>query len=167
MKNRLYFVNFLTVATLVATLFATYKVVFTNDWNFYFAGWIPWICLSLTGLLMGLSEKIQRVMDARFRLMLATAFADGEISPEEAAVLGLVAKKFGISDKRVKKDIEDLAKGTLQYYIPEDDAEKKVLLDGMIGIMRVDNKIDEREKALVFELGKKLGYSESYIKSRL
>ena len=37
----------------------------------------------------------------------------------------------------------------------------------MIAMMKVDNKIEEKELALIFSLGEKLGFSESYIKSSL
>ena len=167
MKSKFYFLWFLAIASLAVCIFAAYKTIFTSDWDFFFAGWIPCICLLLSGFFGGLASKVENVINARFRLILATACIDGKISEEEAAVLKLVAKKFGISDKRVKKDFEDFANGTLKYAVPEDDDEKRVLLESMIAMMKVDNKIDEKEMAFVLEIGKNLGYSESYIKSKL
>jgi uncharacterized tellurite resistance protein B-like protein len=158
---------FLAFASLAVGIFAAYKTIFTSDWDFLFAGWIPWICLMLAGVFCGSAIKIEDIIDARFRLILTTACIDGNISEEEVAVLKMVAKKFGISDKRVKKDLENLANGTLKIAVPEDDEEKRVLLQSMISMMKVDNKIDEKEMAYVLEIGKKLGFSESYIKSNL
>jgi uncharacterized tellurite resistance protein B-like protein len=167
MKATLYFFWFLAIASLAATLFAGYKIMFTDDWNFFLAGWLPWIGLSITSLLMGLAEKVERTRDTRFRLLLALAAADGNISDEEAATLKVAAKTLGISNRRIKKDFEALSKGTLEYAIPEDYEEKKNLLTMMIAMMKVDNKIEEKELALIFSLGEKLGFSESYIKSSL
>ena len=162
----------LAVALLCLGGWLFYKIEFTN-WTVesgilgFVLGWSPYLCLVLSGVCLSGADKMDKTINTRFRLILVAAAADGHISPEEAAVLHQAAKVLGISDRRVKKDFEDLANGTLEYAVPQDEEEKQAVLKCVVAMINVDGKVDEKEVAYILALGERLGYSADYIKSLL
>ena len=84
---------------------------------------------------------------AHFAAMATLAAVDGEINPQEKAVLDRLARKFDIS----KAEYKEVLKKSNQYPIePQNDAEKRLeRLYDCLKIIFADHKIDDEEMVLL------------------
>lgn len=96
-------------------------------------------------------------------MMLAkTALADGKLDDAEVALLALIAKREGFSEKEFK-DILEGRKSPSKYTIPESDDVKIQYLKDMAVMMMADGDMNEEEMKLCLAVGMKLGLPKDKI----
>ena len=93
---------------------------------------------------------------AHFAAMATLAAVDGEINPQEKAVLDRLARKFDIS----KAEYKEVLKKSNQYPIePQNDAEKRLeRLYDCLKIIFADHKIDDEEMVLLKKYAIGIGF---------
>lgn len=135
---------------------------FTDLMNWNVFGWLSWLLIAIGGWLMSSTDE----NDSLFKLLVAVAAADGEISPKENAMLFTYAQKFGISNKAVGKLIKEFGENP-QINIPDSEDKKKKQLNALIEMAKADGKVDADELEIIKEIAQKFGFSESYVDQRI
>lgn len=142
-----------------ATLILWY---FTDLMNWNVFGWLSWLLIAIGGWLMSSTDE----NDSLFKLLVAVAAADGELSPKENAMLSTYAQKFGISNKAVGKLIKEFGENP-QINIPDSEDKKKKQLNALIDMAKADGKVDADELTIIKVIAQKFGFNESYVDQRI
>lgn len=101
-------------------------------------------------------SKSDKAKMTHIKALVATALADGKIDDAEKALLAMVVKREGITEKEFT---EALNGKKSEYKIPEDMATRERYLRDMVAMMVVDGKISEEELKVCFLAAKSFGFS--------
>ena len=143
----------------VVTLLVYYATDLMN-WNIF--GWFSWL---LVGIAYWMTNSTTE-NDTLFKLLVCVAAADGELSPEEGAMLATYAQKLGISNKAASKLIEECSNNP-SFAIPNSEDKKKKQLNALIEMAKADGKVDDDELKFIKQVAQKYGFSESYVDQRI
>lgn len=127
-------------------------------WVSYILGLV--FCAAGAGLQSGKNKK-----KTLLKLVFMAAAADGDMSEEEVSLLNDICRRNGITNDYIAKCVSELGEGNTSFAMPEDDADKKEILNNVVKMVALDGVISEREKTLVNELASKFGYSEDMVDS--
>jgi tellurite resistance protein len=86
------------------------------------------------------------------------AFADGEYHPNEKKWIQAFIQEADIDPQDAERWFRELSGGGLDWQTIEDRADAKDLLKIAVGVIGADNRLDARERAALFQLGKALGF---------
>lgn len=95
-----------------------------------------------------------------FKNLMVMALADGKITDEEARLLSLRAKSWGLTDKQVQEAIDNAAGRQAAVQMPKNKADRLALLREMIHMMNIDGDLAEIEKRLCASASAVMGISE-------
>ena len=143
----------------VVTLLVYY---FTDLMNWNIFGWFSWLLVGIGYWMANSSED----NDSLFKLLVCVAAADGELSPEEGAMLATFAQKLGISNKAASKMIEECFNNPI-FKIPDSEDKKKKQLNALIEMAKADGRVDDGELKVIKLVAQKYGFSESYVDQRI
>ena len=102
---------------------------------------------------------------AHFNTIVKLASVDGVISPEEEVVLIRLAIKLDVSDEEVKAILKSQEKYAL---IPPYTLEERIeRLHDLCNIIYADNKVDEKERKLIYKYAIGLGFSTERAKEEI
>ncbi len=93
---------------------------------------------------------------SHMRNLIEMALADGKYLTTEDSLLKTIAKKHGVSPKKLL-DIQD-SPDKIEFHIPEDAGEKFHQFYDLVSMMVVDDHIDSEEVKLCEVFAKKFGY---------
>jgi tellurite resistance protein len=98
-----------------------------------------------------------------YKNLYLVAAADGEISPREAALLQEAADTLGL----VQEDIDRVKEAwpDLSLMIPEDEDERRYLLENLVYMMMIDGEIDEQEYEVCAVFARSIGVDETQIEA--
>ncbi|MCA9151405.1 MAG: hypothetical protein KDA92_18965 [Planctomycetales bacterium] len=97
-----------------------------------------------------------------FLNLLIMAAADGSIAESELGLLAHRAAEWGITDEQFEDALEKAASGRAELTVPNDPAERKLLLKELVRMMAADGKLSDSEKQLfaVFSSASGIGDEE-------
>ncbi|MEX0968029.1 MAG: TerB family tellurite resistance protein [Bacteroidia bacterium] len=90
--------------------------------------------------------------------LIAIAFADRELKPNEIEFLHQVSSRLNISQEDVERIIEEPS--SVEFHPPKKERERFLRLYALIAMMLADNDMDLREIEHCRQLAIKLGYKE-------
>jgi uncharacterized membrane protein YebE (DUF533 family) len=137
-------------------------LVYCDVVTFPFAGWVSCILIGIGSFFGGMYNSIENKKTSLFKLLVCMAAADGKITPEELMIIGEYAKQFDVNEKRFNAIVEEVEKG-FDIVIPEDTSEKEKNIKALVRMANADGNIDDKELALIKEVAKKYGLSESFV----
>jgi uncharacterized tellurite resistance protein B-like protein len=83
-----------------------------------------------------------------FKNLMIMAMADGRIADEEASLLSLRAKKWGLSPEQVQEAIDNAAAKEAALFLPKSKEDRLILLRELVHMMSIDGDLAEIEKRL-------------------
>ena len=101
-------------------------------------------------------SKSDKAKMTHIKTLVATALADGKIDEAEKAMLAIVVKREGITEKEIT---EALNGKKAEYTIPEDMATRERYLRDIVAMMVVDGNINEEELKVCLLAAKSFGFS--------
>ncbi len=96
-----------------------------------------------------------------FANLLAVAYADGILKPQEIDFIAQKAVEYGLEDSEVKKLLENIDR--LQFVVPINQEDKEQQLTDVIYLTMIDGQIDQREYQLCLRIAEKLDLGQSYL----
>ena len=160
MKENSYFI--LAIVFLVPAVVLLALVGF-DVVSFPFAGWIPWILGAIGYYFFATANKLEENKTSLFKLLVAVAAIDGDLSEEEGKRIGEYAKQFDIKGDRLKALIESVLEGKATFSVPDDQDEKENNIRALVKIANSDGHIDSKELKLIKDVASKYGLSEGFV----
>jgi len=109
----------------------------------------------------GRHVEIEPRSEDGFRLLVRAALADGELGVEEAPVLFVAAKEFGIPEESVEAILEEVkGQKQLKITLPKDRVARTKLFSALVSVIVADGVIHERELRLIQKVAPQFGLNE-------
>lgn len=135
-----------------------------NVIDFPFSGWIPWIMMALASFFFYRAERAEAKIVGQLGLLAQFAAADGKVTDEETRIIMMHAQRNGISQKKLRKELEKIAKdGEVRFAVPESTDEIRESMEGLLDMMMADGEVSKEEKALLEEVAKKYDLKEGFV----
>lgn len=105
---------------------------------------------------MSVFEQPERVRNELIALLFKMVRSDHTIDQKEWAYILQVADSLGLNEGEVHEILSN--KDTYVLHPPKSERERMTILYYLLFLMKIDGKIDQREKDLIREYGFKLGF---------
>lgn len=115
----------------------------------------------MSWLMSWFESPAKKAAKTHFATMVAIAAADGQLHPNEMALLRAVAQRIKLSDREVQKVLSNPQK--IKFAVPTDGKERVLMLFDMVLMMMADGKIDQREMDFVVMAAGRLGFPSSFV----
>ncbi len=102
-----------------------------------------------------------KIKKEHFANLLAVAYADGILKPEEVDFIAQKAIEYGLSDREVRELTDNIE--NLQFVVPLNDKDKEQQLTDAIYLTMIDGQIDKREYQLCLRIAEKLDLDRKYL----
>ena len=96
-----------------------------------------------------------------FQNLVAVAYADGHLDPNEAKFLAERAEEYGLPKNIVDQIIDNV--DNLEFIIPLNDEEREDQLTDSVYMAMVDGSVDKTEYDLCLKIAEKLDFDKSYL----
>lgn len=96
------------------------------------------------------------------KILVHLAKADGHIQEQEFSYLLYVVVKLRIDPEELRKIYNEDAE--LNEILPHDEQDRMNVLYHLLFLMDADKNIDEREEAIIYHFGHRLGFSELMVR---
>ena len=107
-------------------------------------------------------SKSDKAKLTHIKTLVATAMADGKIDDTEKALLAMVVKREGITEKEF---MDALNGKKVEYTMPEDMATRERYLRDMAAMMVVDGTISPDELKICILAAQSFGFSQDQAKA--
>ncbi len=92
---------------------------------------------------------------------------DGTIQPQESEFLKRLCEKLGVSPNVVETAFETYVQGDAYVHLPEEEAEKKQLVNYLLEAMAADGKVVPQERELLEAVATRLGVPQHHFDDML
>ena len=105
------------------------------------------------------SEKKKRL--SHIRNIIAVMTADGKVQPEELVLLVKIGKRWGISEREIRRILNNPS--SIKLYVPKSIKERVQQMLEMTMMMMVDGKIDATEMMICKVAAVQLGFKPAIV----
>lgn len=92
---------------------------------------------------------------------------DGKLLPEESEFLKRLCQRLDLSENALEDAFEKFAQGEAYIYLPEDEDEKKRLVNYLLEAMVADRMVAPQERQLLEAVAKRLGVPQEHFEDML
>lgn len=92
---------------------------------------------------------------------------DGKLHPQESEFLKRLCQRFGIPNDIVEQAFEDFVQGESYVHLPQNNAEKKELINYLLEAMVADGKVAPQERKLLEAVATRLGVPQHHFEDML
>ncbi len=103
---------------------------------------------------MSLDTRKKQIKVEHFMNLIAVAFADGKIEPEEEEFFMERGEEFGMTDDEIREIINNAHQ--LQFQVPMNQTDREEQLSDAVYMAMVDGEIDDKEYELCLTIAEKL-----------
>ncbi len=92
---------------------------------------------------------------------------DGKLQPQESEFLRRLCRRLKVPEEKLEAAFEKFAKGEAYVYLPQEDDEKKQLVNYLIEAVVADGKIAPQERQLLKAVATRLEVSQDHFEDML